>query len=114
VLKAPPIAMLRAAVKASRSRKEARLAQIESKRKQLATKERAAQERVDLTSQSLRRIHRAALENLENVLQEKEQLEQECALALAAGSEDGPEEDLEELSQIASEAVELGRRKRLQ
>ena len=86
VLKAPPIEMLRAAARASQSQKQARLSRMESERKRLANEERAAQERVDLSSRSLPRVHRAAFEKLEKVLQEKERLEQEYASALAGQS----------------------------
>ena len=60
VLKSPPIEMLRAAARASQSQKQARLSRMESERKRLANEERAAQERVDLSSRSLQRVHRAA------------------------------------------------------
>jgi DNA invertase Pin-like site-specific DNA recombinase len=108
VLKAPPIEMLRAAAITSQSQKQARLSQMESERKRLANEERAAQERVDLSSRSLARVHRAAFEKLEKVLQEKERLEQEYASALA-GQSDETHIDLEELCRIASEMPELWR-----
>jgi DNA invertase Pin-like site-specific DNA recombinase len=110
VLKAPPIEMLRAAARASQSQKQARLSRMESERKRLANEERAAQERVDLSSRSLQRVHRAAFEKLENVLQEKERLEQEYASALA-GQSDETHIDLEELCRIASDVPELWRDK---
>jgi hypothetical protein len=56
---------------------------MESELKRLANEERAAQKRVDLSSRSLPRVHRAAFEKLEKVLQKKERLEQEYASALA-------------------------------
>src|SRR4029077_18037346 len=64
VLKAPPIEMLRAAARTSQSQKQARLSRMESELKRLANEERAAQERVDLSSQRLPRVHRATLEKL--------------------------------------------------
>jgi DNA invertase Pin-like site-specific DNA recombinase len=108
VLKAPPIEMLRAAARTSQSQKQARLSRMESELKRLANEERAAQERVDLSSQRLPRVPRAALEKLEKVLQEKEQLEQEYASALA-GQSDETDQDLEELCRIASDVPELWR-----
>jgi hypothetical protein len=81
---------------------------MESERKRLANEERAAQERVDLSSRSLPRVHRAAFEKLERVLQEKERLEQEYASALA-GQSDETHIDLEELCRIASDVPELWR-----
>jgi DNA invertase Pin-like site-specific DNA recombinase len=109
VLKAPPIDMLRAAIKASQTRGQARLSRMESERKRLTNQERAAQERVDLSSQSLPRIHRAAFEKLEKVLQEKERFEQEYALALAGRPQDETDNDLEELCRISSEVPKLWR-----
>jgi hypothetical protein len=54
VLKAPPIEMLRATARASESEKQARLSRMESELKRLANEERAAQERVDLSSRAFR------------------------------------------------------------
>ena len=82
---------------------------MESERKRLANEERAAQERVDLSSRSLPRVHRAAFEKLEKVLQEKERFEQECTSALAGQSADQTDIDLEELCRIASDVPELWR-----
>ena len=78
---------------------------METERKRLANQERAAQERVELSSQSLTRIHRAAFEKLEKVLQEKERFEQEYALALAGQPQDETDNDLEELCRISSREV---------
>jgi DNA invertase Pin-like site-specific DNA recombinase len=55
VLKAPPIDMLKAALKASRIKKQTRISRIESERERLAHEERSAQERADLTRGSLPR-----------------------------------------------------------
>jgi DNA invertase Pin-like site-specific DNA recombinase len=108
LLKTPPIEMLRAAARTSQSQKQASLSRMESELKRLANEERAAQERVDLSSRSLPRVHRALLEKLEKVLQEKERLEQEYASALASQS-DETHIDLEELCRIASDVPELWR-----
>ena len=50
--------------------------------------QRVAEERADLTRGSLPRVHRAALENLETVLQAKEQFEQKIALESLRASKD--------------------------
>jgi hypothetical protein len=107
VLKAPPIDMLKAALKASRIKKQTRISRIESERERLAHEERSAQERADLTRGSLPRVHFAALEKLENVLQEKEQFEQKIALERVTPSIDESEEELEELCRIASDVPGL-------
>ena len=109
VLTCPADRDAQAAARASQSQKQARLSQMESERKRLANEERAAQERVDLSSRSLPRVHRVAFEKLEKVLQEKERFEQEYASALAGQSVDQTDIDLEELCRIASDVPELWR-----
>jgi hypothetical protein len=52
-------------------------------------------------------VHFAALEKLENVLQEKEQFEQKIALERVTPSIDESEEELEELCRIASDVPGL-------
>lgn len=107
VLKAPPIDMLKAALETSRTKKQTRSKWIESERERFAHEERSAQERADLTRGSLPRVHFAALEKLENTLQEKEQFEQKIALERMTPSSDESEEELEELCRIASDVPGL-------
>ena len=75
-----PIEMLKSALEATRTKKQTRLDWIRSERERLAHEQRLAEERADLTRGSLPRVHRVALENLETVLQAKEQFEQKIAL----------------------------------
>ena len=84
ILQAPPIEMLKSALEASRTKKQTRLDWIRSERERLAHGQRVAEERADLTRGSLPRVHRAALENLETVLQAKEQFEQRLAPRILA------------------------------
>ena len=107
ILQAPPIEMLKSALEASRTKKQTRLDWIRSERERLAHGQRVAEERADLTRGSLPRVHRAALENLETVLQAKEQFEQKIALESLRASQDGPDEDLDELCRTASDVPKL-------
>ena len=106
ILAAPPIDMLRAALKESRSQERARLEWIDSERERLTHEERAARERADLTRSSLPRVHLDALEKLEKVLEQKEEFERKIAL-IAAKKEYETDEDLEELCQTASDVPRL-------
>jgi DNA invertase Pin-like site-specific DNA recombinase len=107
VLEAPPIEMLKSALDASRTEKQRRLDWIQSERERLAHEQRVAEERADLTRGSLPRVHRVALENLEKVLQAKEQFEQRLALESLRVSEHESDEELEELCRTAGDVPKL-------
>ena len=99
--------MLKAALETFRTKKQTRSKWTESERERFAHEERSAQERADLTRGSLPRVHFAALEKLENILQEKEQFEQKIALERMTPSNDESEEKLEDLCRIASDVPGL-------
>jgi len=99
--------MLKSALEASRTKRQTRLDWIRSERERLAHGQRVAEERADLTRGSLPRVHRAALENLETVLQAKEQFEQKIALESLQVLKDESDEDLDELCRTASDVPKL-------
>src|SRR5262249_45664849 len=103
VLETPPLELLRAALAESRSQERTRLNWIESERERLDHEERKAQERADLTSGDLPRVHSDALQRLENVLQEKEEFERKIAFEESQPKIDHSEEELEELCRLASD-----------
>ena len=107
MLQAPPIDMLKSALEATRTEKHRRLDWIKSEHERLAHEQRVAEERADLTRGSLPRVHRGALEDLEKVLQAKEQFEQRIALESLLEPNDESDEELEELCRIASDVPEL-------
>ena len=107
ILQGPPIDMLKSALEASRTKKKTRLDWIRSERERLAHEQRLAEERADLTRGSLPRVHRVALENLETVLQAKEQFEQKIALESLRALKDESDEQLEELCRTASDVPKL-------
>jgi DNA invertase Pin-like site-specific DNA recombinase len=103
VLETPPLEILQAALAASRSQERTRLNWVESERERLDHEERKAQERADLTRGELPRVHRDALQRLENVLQEKEEFERKIAFEESQPKIDQSEEELEELCRLASD-----------
>jgi DNA invertase Pin-like site-specific DNA recombinase len=107
VLKAPPLKILKTALKASKRREQTRLSWIESERERLRREERRARERADLTCDSLESVYRDALRQLDKILKEKEQFEQTIASELSAPRTDESEEQLLELCQLASEVPTL-------
>ena len=107
VLKAPPVDMLKAALKASQSKKQTRLNWIEGERERLVHAERLAQEHADLSRTKYPRVHLAALARLECVLEEKEEFELKTGLERMALEKHESEEELEELCRIASELPAL-------
>jgi hypothetical protein len=108
VLKAPPVEMLKAALEASRTKKQARRDWIESEGDRLAHEERVAEERAELARGKLQRVYFAALEQIEKVREEKEQFEQKIALE-PTPSQNESEEEIEELCRVASDLPELWR-----
>jgi hypothetical protein len=108
VLKAPPVEMLKSALERSRKKSQTRLSRTEFERKRLAHGESVARERADLTRGSLPSVHFEALQQLDKILQEKRQFEQQLAIQ-PAPADDGSEEELEELSRIASDVPSLWR-----
>ena len=107
VLKAPPVEMLKSALERSRKKSQTRLSRTESERKRLAHDESVARERVELARGSLPSVHFEALQQLDKILQEKRQFEQQLAIQPAAPADDGSEQEVEELSRIASEVPSL-------
>jgi hypothetical protein len=106
VLKAPPLEMLKAALEASRTKKQARLDWIQSERERLAHEERVAEERAELARGKLQRVYFAALEKIEQIREEKEQFEKKIALE-PTPSQDESAEEIEELCRVASDVPEL-------
>ena len=76
---------------------------IQSERERLDHEEKTARERADLTRGDLPRVHRDALQRLENVLQEREEFERKIAFEQSLPKIDQSEEELEELCQLASD-----------
>jgi hypothetical protein len=76
--------MLKAALKASQTKKQTRLDWIEAERERLAHAERLAQEQANLSRGKLPRVHLAALAKLEHVLEEKEEFERKTGLERVA------------------------------
>ena len=107
VLRAPPLEMLQAALEDSRKQERARVDWIESERERLEHEERRANERAELTRGSLPRVHFDALTKIEKVLQEREEFERKIAFEQSAPKPDDSEEDLEELSRLASDVPAL-------
>jgi DNA invertase Pin-like site-specific DNA recombinase len=108
ILESPPFEMLKAALEESRNQERSRLEWIKSERERLAHEERVARDRADLAQGSYERVHRDALEKLEEVLAEKEQFEQKIAITSVTRANrelDGTE--LEELCRLAGEVPSL-------
>ena len=102
-LETPPLEILRSALEESRNQERTRANWNQSERERLDHEERKAQERADLTRGDLPRVHRDALQRLENVLQEKEEFERKIAFEESQPRIDQSEEELEELCQLASD-----------
>jgi hypothetical protein len=107
ILKTPPLEILKAALEESKSKELAHENWIESERERLKHEEQKARERADLTRGSLRRVHRDALQKLEDVLQEREEFEQKVALEQSTHKVDETEEELEELCRLATDVPGL-------
>jgi DNA invertase Pin-like site-specific DNA recombinase len=107
ILKTPPLEMLKAALEESQSKELAHKNWIESERERLKHEEQKARERADLTRGSLPRVHRDALQKLEDVLQEREEFEQKIALEQSILKVDETEEELEELCRLATDVPGL-------
>jgi hypothetical protein len=103
VLKTPPLEMLKAALEESRNHERTRANSIKAEREQLDHEEKKARERADLTRGDLPRVHRDALQRLENVLQEKEEFERKIAFEESLPKIDQSEDELEELCRLASD-----------
>jgi hypothetical protein len=101
--------MLKSALERSRKKSQTRLSRTESERKRLVHEESVARERAELARGSLPSVHFEALQQLDRILQEKRQFEQQLALRAAAPANDASEEELEELSRIASDVPSLWR-----
>ena len=107
VLETPPLHILQAALGESRSQERTRLNWTQSERERLDHEERKARERADITRGDLPRVHRDALQRLENVLQEKEEFERKVAFEESVPKIDQSEEELEELCRLASDVPGL-------
>ena len=107
VLETPPVDMLKAALAATESQEQKRLAWIESERERIKHEERIARERADATQDSLPRVHRDALEKLERVLQEKEEFEHKVTLENAKVKKTETADEIEELCRLASDVPGL-------
>src|SRR6185503_3305199 len=103
VLETPPLEILQTALEESRNHERTRANSIKAEREQLDHEEKKARERADLTRGDLPRVHRDALQRLENVLQEKEEFERKIAFEESQSKIDQPEEELEELCRLASD-----------
>jgi len=99
--------MLKAALEESQNQERNRVNSIKAEREQLDHEEKKARERADLTRGDLPRVHRDALERLENVLQEKEEFERKIAFEESQPKIDQSEEELEELCRFASDLPTL-------
>jgi hypothetical protein len=106
VLKAPPIEMLKAALEASRTKKQARRDWIESERERLAHEERVAEERAELARGKLQRVYFAALEKIEQIREEKEQFEKKVDREPTPSHHES-EEEIQELCRVVSDVPEL-------
>jgi DNA invertase Pin-like site-specific DNA recombinase len=107
ILKTPPLVMLKAALAESKSMELAHENWIESEREQLKHEEQKARERADLARGSLPRVHRDALQKLEDVLEEREEFEQKVAFDRSTVKVDETEDELEELCRLASDVPGL-------
>ncbi len=103
MLETPPLEILQAALEESRNHERTRANSIKAEREQLDHEEKKARERADLTRGDLPRVHRDALQRLENVLQEKEEFERKIAFEESQPKIDQSEEELEELCRLASD-----------
>ena len=103
VLKTPPLEMLKAALEESRNQEHKRANWIDSERERLDHEEKRARELADLAQGDLPRVHRDALQKLENVLKEKEEFERKIAFEESLPKIDQSEKELEELCQLASD-----------
>jgi DNA invertase Pin-like site-specific DNA recombinase len=103
VLKTPPLEILKAALEESRNQESKRVNWTQSERDRLNHEEKKARERADLTRGDLPRVHRDALQRLENILQEKEEFERKIAFEESQPKIDQSEEELDELCQLASD-----------
>jgi hypothetical protein len=106
VLEAPPLEMLKAAREAARTKKQARRDWTQSERERLAHEERVAEERAELARGKLQRVYFAALEQIEQIREEKERFEKKVALQPAPSNQES-EEEIEELCRIARDVPEL-------
>ena len=106
MLKTPPLDMLMSALEASRRQERARLSWIESERERLEHEERKAQELMD-RSHGSRRAYDYAVDQLEKVLQEKEEFEQKIAIERAKPKRLETNEELKELCRLASDVPAL-------
>ncbi len=107
VLQTPPLEMLRAALKESRTQEQARLNWIDSERERLEHEERKAQERVDLSHGTRPRVYNDALDKLERVLREKEEFELKVSIEQTSAKHYESDAELEELCRLASDVPSL-------
>jgi Recombinase/Recombinase zinc beta ribbon domain len=107
VLKRPPLEMLKTALEASREQKQRRLKWIQSERERYAHEECLARERADLTRGKLPNVYWDALQRQEKATQERNEFERNVAAMTGLDSQDGSEEELEELCRIASDVPSL-------
>ena len=103
ILETPPVDMLRSALEESRAQERARLSWIDSERERLEHEERKAQERVDLSHGTRPRVYNDALDKLEKVLQEKEELELKISVQQGFSKKHESNDELEELCRLVSD-----------
>jgi DNA invertase Pin-like site-specific DNA recombinase len=106
VLRTPSIELLKSALAAARKNKQTRLSYIESERERLTHEEGVARERADLARGKLPSVYYDALQTLDNVLQQRAELERKVASELTA-AKDESDKDLEELCRMASDVPAL-------
>ena len=107
ILKTPPVDMLMSALEASRTQERTRRSWIESERERLKHEERRAQELMDHAHGSRPRAYAYAVDQLEKVLQEKQEFEQKLAIEQGKAKKFETNEELEELCRLAAEVPAL-------
>ena len=107
ILKTPPLDMLTSALEATRAQDRTRRSWMEAERERLKHEEQKAQELMDRSHGSHRRVYDYAVDKLEKVLQAKQEFEQEVTIEQSKAKELQTNEELEELCRLAAELPTL-------
>ena len=107
ILKTPPLDMLIAALEASRSQQQTRLSQIQCERERLGLEQRRAKELMERSYGSHPRAYDYAVDQLEKVLQEKQEFEQKLAIEQTKATHFETNDELQELCRLAAEVPAL-------
>jgi hypothetical protein len=106
-LRTPPLALLREALQESRRKEERRKDWIQAERERYKYETEMAQDRMDRSSGEYPRVYAHAQQKFEEVLKAKEEFERKIAAEQANSKTIPAEEELEELSALASDVPNL-------